>query len=215
MYGELRGAEARSFFGETIYGGAAKKGACTTIHFDKIEDILKRVRFEPMNVPPVYILKVDMLVECVAMEHPEYRRIIRRVTRIGEPGKELLPGEKMDLYVTWEYNMESDDILPVKNVKSFLCEKIMGSMGITPSEFIERFKEKCYVMYYLIQKNVTTGREFFNNYMSRYYAPPEEEGKPSKQKQELMKEVMASITPQIKRRVDMVARLLATQLKKE
>lgn len=208
IYGELRGSEARSYFSEGIYSGGAAKGTAATIHFDTIEDIVERVRFKPMEVPASNLLKLDLLVECTRIEDPNTRELVRKVTRFGEPGKKLLPGEKLDVITTWKIN-EEGDFLPIRNVKSALLESSRQKKGMTKQEYLEDYRRKCYVLYYLVKNNVEKGKDFVLNWMARYYAPPSRSGK--NERDLLVQEAEKSIDAKTKKRIDKVVEILATQ----
>jgi len=211
IFGECRGSESRSYFGAALFGGGAPRGTATTIHVDLVEDLVERVRFKPMEIPPLHLLKLDLVIECARIEDPYTRKTFRCIKRFSEIERTLTKEGKIKARDLWRYDVNKKDFLPILGVKSELYKNTLEKLHISKEEFLELFKEKCYILHYLAQNNVDTGSEFVK-YMSKYYAPTKPEEKISHERAELLAEAKRALPAEVKSRIDRIVITVSSQM---
>jgi type IV secretory pathway ATPase VirB11/archaellum biosynthesis ATPase/intein/homing endonuclease/ferredoxin len=200
-----------TYYGPLLFGGGASKGSATTMHIDSVESLVERVRFKPMEVPAVHLLKLDFIVEARRVEDPFTRKIFRCITRFSELNERLTKEGEVTTSDMWKYYEDKRDFLPIPNAKSRLYREVMGRAGMSPKAFLESLEEKCLVLHYLYDLGVDSGTEFMK-YMSKYYSPSPEGGEISAERRQLLEDARRNVSGKDKERVDKILKIVATQL---
>lgn len=154
IVGEVRRqAEAETFF-EAIHTGHS---CYATFHANNVEETIKRLTNEPINVPKIMLPAVSMLM----VQFRNRRTNMRRTFQIAE----ILPNS--DVNVLMQYDSKKDVLTNVNKSKSLMSTLELYT-GYSQQEIGKILKEKESILKYLVKQQVKTV-DGVGRIMAEYY----------------------------------------------
>ncbi len=159
IVGEVRHSEAFTLFTAMNTG---HQGSMGTIHANTSEETLVRLMSPPMNIPEQMATALNLIVVLNRINVPKVG-LVRRVTEIAE----VTGTKKPELHMIYEWNSESDDIVPVDRVSS-VKKKIQKYSGLSSSSIDKELSIREELLSAAAKKDITA-LDSFATFIQKYY----------------------------------------------
>lgn len=165
IVGEIRGKEAYVMFQSMASGHPSM----STIHAGSVDDVMKRLQTEPINLSPGLIESLDIVIVLVhARERGKSARRIKELVEIEsidtETGKPRIA--KSFVWIPYQDTFEY-------RVSSWVLSKISAEKGLEMNNILKDIAKRKKIILWMVENNVT-GIKDVTHYIELYHKNPKE-----------------------------------------
>lgn len=165
LLGEVRGSEALTLFQAMATGHTT----FSTLHASSVQEVISRLESEPMNVPPMMILSLN-LIGIQVLAYLNGKRVRRLLSLTEITGFDPVTSN-FRINEIYRWNQVKDRFEKV--AESILLSTILEQKGWTRDELQNELKRREEILRYLADKNIRDSKSV-TQVIRSYYTSPDE-----------------------------------------
>ncbi|MFH0832598.1 MAG: type II/IV secretion system ATPase subunit [Candidatus Aenigmatarchaeota archaeon] len=164
VVGEIRGKEAYVMFQSMASGHPS----ISTMHSGSVDDVVSRLRTEPISLPPGLIQLLDLVIIMVhAREKGKSARRVKEIVEIQSIDSETGFARTNKVF-TWTPSQDTFEY----HGDSWVLHKISTEKGITMNDIVRDIAKRKKFINWMVEKNITNMNEIAK-YIETYRRSPE------------------------------------------
>lgn len=164
IVGEIRGKEAYIMFQAMASGHPS----ISTMHAGSVDDVMKRLRTEPINLSPGLLETLDLVIVMVhAMGKGKSSRRVKEIIEIESVDKDT-GAPRISKAFVWVPSVDEFEYYG----ESWLLHKIATEKGITTSDAVKEISRRKRFIEWLMENNIQQLGEVVEH-ITKYYRNPE------------------------------------------